>query len=96
MPKQVINYPGYAEDHPFALALSLHWYDKPTETPNDGPQFSIQFNVDALTEHLNQLRQHSPMDKRSIIFSEPLARDELQMLVRTARRARDSAFGGDE
>lgn len=96
MPKQVINYPGYAEEHPFALALSLHWSDKPSGAIGDGPQFSIQFNVEALAEHLKRLQQDSPTDKRSIIFSEPLDRSELQMMVRTARRARDGAFGGDE
>ncbi len=94
MPKQVINYPSYAPEHPLGLALGLHWSEG--DQPKGGPQMSVQFNVDDLYELLKRLRKDSPTDKRSIVFTEPLGRHELNRLVATARRARNAEFGADE
>ena len=91
MPKSTINYPSYT--HPFGLAFGIHWGDN---HPDAQAQLSVQFNVAELAEHLKQLQHDSPTDMRSIIYSEPLTRHELQRLVKDGRQARDAVFGADE
>lgn len=90
MPKSIINYPSYT--HPFGLAFGIHWSDG----PEGQPQLSVQFNVAELSDHLLKLQKDSPSDVRSIIYSEPLARHELQRMIKDGRQARDAHFGADE
>ena len=90
MPKSIINYPSYS--FPFGLAFGIHWGDR----PESQAQLSVQFSVDELVEHLLALQKDSPSDKRSIIYSEPLTRAEIQRLIKDGRRARDTVFGADE
>lgn len=94
MPKETVNYPSYADNHPMALAVGIHWSD--ATAGYAGPQVSIQFNVDDMHAYLTRLRQDSPGDKRTIVFTEPLTRPEMQRMIRAAKRARDASFGADE
>lgn len=80
--------------------IGFHWDGK-----GEVVQLSIDIDWDVLQEMV-KLRQENPMDNfaddnsflrnRVTFYTGSLSREDLQQLVRIARRARNSVYGSDE
>ena len=81
--------------------VSLHWGGGMSRSHEGDIQISLDVDIqrlkDMLDEHARGIH-YSDTDHsdRVLLFSNVLTRDEVQRLIRTARRARDAAFGKDE
>ena len=103
MPRQQINYPrpdltqvdpatGVETPVPLGQILEVHW------DGNHGTvQASMSIDTGLLQRVLEQERRaDGEMPTRVWFYTEALTRPDLQRLIKTARRARDDAFGADE
>jgi hypothetical protein len=99
MPKEQITYPGISTSEPetsesepvtvYNTSLSLHW-------DNNTVQLGVTIDVKSLSEYLDAVKKDSPTDRTIDWYTVPITRPELNKLIRTARRARDAAYGEDE
>jgi hypothetical protein len=65
-------------------------------TPDFGPGW-VQITLDCDRGHLEQILKDLPADQSYVeIHSEVLARDDVNRLIKHARRARNAAYGADE
>jgi hypothetical protein len=78
-------------------ALILHWTPDPTGFGGHA-QASVRTSMELLADYVDGWRKSGsvePADQGSL-FVDFHSRDELNNLIRTARRVRDSVFGADE
>ena len=103
MPRQQINYPrpdltqvdpdtGVETPTPLGQILEFHW---------DGNHGTVQVSMSIDTEILQRVleqerREDGVMPERIWFYTEALTRGDLQRIIKTARRARDDAYGADE
>lgn len=88
---------GGIEVLPALPQIGLHW-----DGVNEVVQLSFDMDADVLSriaDTRNALHpDHSFVEKqgRAVFYSGALSRDDMQRLIRHARRARDAVFGSDE
>lgn len=93
MPKQTISYPPN-ESVGILPEVALHWTSN--KDLGQEPQISFAFDVDEMLTYLKKLQKDSPTDRRASFYTDGLRRADLQILIKTARTARDAAYGSDE
>lgn len=89
-----------AQEHetiPAGPQIALHWH--PGE---DSVQLSFSIDADLIARIIATREDENPdyalvaEPGRAVFYTETLDRPSLQRLIKTARRARDAAFGSDE
>lgn len=91
----------------YSPVVELGWGGKPYENdPNGHGAVVLTMSIsdedvleraDSIRKRREQGHDHAaPVDKMAAWSTPPLTRAELNLLIRTARRARDRAYGTDE
>lgn len=93
MPQEQINYPA----EPVSTTLHLNW-----GASDAGGNLQASLGIpfadlrEFIQEQEEQARITGSYPEKLWFYTEQLSRPEVQNLIRTARRARNAVYGGDE
>lgn len=88
MPQESINYP-----EPYEAQLSIHWSGS---TGGQVAQVGLAIPTKELRQYLEGMTAGESPDHHVFWYTPRLTRDELNKLIRIARRARNAVYGTDE